>query len=292
MMSPAAEPTVTTAREAINRCAPLLGCRPFLIVSDFDGTLSQIVLDPWGAEILPGARRALRRLVEVPGVHVALLSGRLARDVAARTRVGGATYVGNHGMELGRLPRSARAETLKVTVVPVDERLVTGAVDIAEAVARAVNQPWLVVEAKPASVAFHFRGAPDIDAAAVHVREAVDAADPDHRFVRYAGRRVLELRPEGAPGKGEALTALLHDVRPAAAIVLGDDVTDAQAFGVLRDARAAGDLDGLAMAVRARAEVPQLVLEQADMVLRSPADTARFLGGLARVLASGPRSGS
>jgi trehalose 6-phosphate phosphatase len=280
------QPEFVTARQALARCAPFLDRRPFLVVSDFDGTVSKIVLDPWGAEIVGGARRALRRMAAISGVHVTLLSGRLSRDVAARTRVGGATYIGNHGMELGRLRGGGRPESLEVEVVPVDEAFVSGAVELAAQVATAIPEPWLVVEAKPASVAFHFRGAPDVDAAAVRVRAAVESADPDRRFVRYAGRRVLELRPDGAPGKGEAMTELLAKVQPAAAIAMGDDVTDSHAFAVLRRARQTTDLGGLAIAVQARAEVPAEVLEQADIVLGSPIDASRFLAGLARSLAS------
>ena len=286
------QPELVTARQALERCAPFLNRRPLLVVSDFDGTVSRIVLDPWGAEIVAGARRALRRLAATPGVHVTLLSGRLARDVAARTRVGGATYIGNHGMESGRLRRGGRAETLEVEVVPVDEAFVGGAVELAEKVVTAIPEPWLVVEAKPASVAFHFRGAPDIDAAAVRVRAAVELADPDQRFVRYAGRRVLELRPDGAPGKGEAMTELLDHVQPAAAIAMGDDVTDSHAFAVLRRARETSGLRGLAIAVQARTEVPAEVLEQADIVLGSPIEASRFLGGLARALASDGPTGT
>jgi len=130
---------VVTARDALAQCSPLVDRRPFLIVSDFDGTLSRIVLDPWGAEIILGARRALRRMAALPGVHVTLLSGRLARDVAARTRVGGATYVGNHGMEHGHLKRGERAETLAVEVVPIDDGYVEAAVDLATRVAGAVD---------------------------------------------------------------------------------------------------------------------------------------------------------
>lgn len=280
------QPALVSSREALERCEPFRQRRPFLIVSDFDGTVSRIVLDPWGAEIVGGARRALRRMAALPGVHVTLLSGRLARDVAARTRVGGATYVGNHGMELGRLARGGRAETLEVEVVPVDQAYVSGAIELADKVVAAIPEPWLVVEAKPASVAFHFRGAPDIDAAAIRVRAAVEAADPDLHFVRYQGRRVLELRPDGAPGKGEAMAELLAQVQPAVAIVMGDDVTDSHAFGVLRRARETTELRGLAIAVQARTEVPREVLEQADVILGSPHEASRFLGGLARALAT------
>jgi trehalose-phosphatase len=101
---------------------------------------------------------------------------------------------------------------------------------------------------------------------------------------------VIELRPEDAPGKGEAMTTLLAEVQPSAAIVLGDDVSDSSAFGVLRRARQTTGLNGLAIAVQARAEVPPSVLQQADIVLGSPVESARFLTGLARALALRPAS--
>ncbi|MEO7118735.1 MAG: trehalose-phosphatase, partial [Candidatus Limnocylindrales bacterium] len=105
---------ISSAREALALARPLLERRPLLVVSDFDGTLSQIVLDPWAARMLPLAQRAMRRLAGVEGVMVAMLSGRTASDVAGRSRIGGATYLGNHGVEAGRLARRQRASTMAV----------------------------------------------------------------------------------------------------------------------------------------------------------------------------------
>ncbi len=53
------------------------------------------------------------------------------------------------------------------------------------------------------------------------------------------------------PAKGEAFRTLLDDVRPAVAFMLGDDRTDAAAFRVLRAARDAGEIEGMAIAVGA-----------------------------------------
>jgi trehalose 6-phosphate phosphatase len=278
-----------TARDALTRLAPLVARRPLLLVSDFDGTLSRIVLDPWGAAIVPGARRALRRLASVPGVHVALLSGRTVLDVASRARIGGATYVGNHGMERGGLERGGRAEGMSVQVVPVAPRHHAVAARLAAEVPQLVPEPWLVVEQKPGAVAFHFRAAPDVDSAAITVRRAVDGLDPSAELVRFPGRRVLELRPPGAPAKGEAFRSLIEEHRPAVALMLGDDVSDVPAFAVLREARAAGRLDGLAIAVQARDEVPELVTNATDLALASPAEAAGFLAGLVRLVAADGR---
>ena len=162
--------TAVTARDALRRAGPLLELRPILVVSDFDGTLSPIVLDPWGALMLPLARRALRRLAGAPGVHVAILSGRGAADVAERVRIGGARYLGNHGVESGRLARRQRAGTLTIEVVTVAQHLADAAERLATELPLSIPEPWLVVERKPPAVAFHFRGAPDVDAAGVRGR--------------------------------------------------------------------------------------------------------------------------
>lgn len=254
------------------------------MVSDFDGTLSRIVDDPWGATILPLGRRALRTLAGLPGVHVALLSGRTSADAAARVRVGGVTYLGNHGMERAFLTRGGRAERLRSEADEAAHEAVHAAERLADEVPRLVDEPWLIVERKPPAVAFHYRAASDLVAASARLRAAVDRLDPDGVLERFPGRRVLELRPFGAVAKGEALTTLVEQIQPRAVILLGDDVSDAMAFRALRDLRSRGVTDGVAVAVQARSEVPAEVLEAADIVLDSPAAATRFLSGLARRL--------
>jgi trehalose 6-phosphate phosphatase len=259
--------------------------RPLLVVTDFDGTLSQIVLDPWAAQVLPLGRWALRRLAAKPGVHVAVLSGRTATDVARRVRVGNVTYLGNHGMERGYLPRGGRPERL---VVPVNSAAAHEAGHLAERLAQEVpllvGAPWLIVERKPPAVAFHFRQAADVDAAGERVRAAIERLDPEQQLERFPGRRVVELRPFGAVAKGEAVRSLFEELRPRSVFMLGDDISDALAFRELRAARERGELDGVSVAVMARAEVPAEVAESADLVLASPIEATRFLAALARAL--------
>lgn len=285
MSGASAPPRVASVRAALAAASPLLHERPILVVSDFDGTLSRIVLDPWGAVMLPLARRALRQLAALPGVHVAVLSGRAASDVAGRVRVGGAHYLGNHGAESGLLARRQRVGSLSVQVVAVPDHFAAAAERLAAGLPALIPEPWLVVERKPPAVAFHFRGAPDVDAAAERVRAAVDALDPERELLRFPGRRVLELRPPGIPDKGAAMTALLTEHQPRACFTLGDDISDAEAFRALRTARDQGHVKGMALAVLARAEAPPSVAAAADLVLASPVEAARFLAGLARLLA-------
>jgi trehalose 6-phosphate phosphatase len=285
-----AEAAAVAWREVLRSLSPTdLLRRPCLVVSDFDGTISRIGLDPWGARIVPLAQRALRQLVATPGVEVVLLSGRTARDLVGRVRVGGATYLGNHGLEAGFLPRGARAESLVVVADPRHDGFSADAERLAVAVPAAIGEPWLIVERKPPAVTFWFRTAPDLAVAARRVSAVVDGLDPAARFERFPGRRALELRPPGAMAKRDAFTTLLRDRRPALAVLVGDDRSDAEAFAVLRAAAIAGGVHGLSVAVHTHPDVSPAVAAEADAMLGSPEETARFLSGLSRAL-GGSRS--
>ncbi len=160
----------------------LVGDGRLLVVSDFDGTLSGLVSDPWGADMVPAARRALRRLAVAPGVQVVLLSGRTVLDLAGRARVGGIHYLGDHGAEwataLARLP--ARCPSCPARAghalrrPPWPQRL-------RREVPRVIEEAWLVVEAKGPALTFHFRAAPDIEAARARLVAVVDAPRPRPR---------------------------------------------------------------------------------------------------------------
>ncbi|CAN5802285.1 hypothetical protein BH23CHL8_BH23CHL8_22330 [soil metagenome] len=255
--------------------------RPMLIACDFDGTLSPLVADPWGALMLPAARRALRRLAAIPGVHVFIISARTVRDLAPRARVGGITYLGDHGAEHARAARGFRVSSLRVSHEPAPAAEAHLARELAREVPRRIREAWLVVEHKASSVAFHFRSAPNIPAAAARVHSAVDDLDPSARLVRHPGPRSLELRPRGTSSKASTFRRLLDDIQPGTAFMLGDDRHDADAFQVLREARSRGRLAGLAVAVAGHPDVTREVAPQADLLLSSPVDVARFLGGLA-----------
>ena len=49
-MRPETAVGLVRAHNALRLVDPMLRERPFLVVSDFDGTLSRIVLDPWARD--------------------------------------------------------------------------------------------------------------------------------------------------------------------------------------------------------------------------------------------------
>ena len=265
-----------------------------LVVADFDGTLAEGSRDPGAATIVPPARRALRRLCRIAAdrperVSVAVLTGRTAADVAARVRVGGITYLGDHGLQWGTFPRGGDPARLVTTFRAGHDDSHEPAEILARRVPEVLGNPaWLFVERKGPSVAFHVRQADDRVAARTAVETAIAAVDrelPPHELAHYRGRLVVDLRPRSAGGKREAVEALLADLRPAAVIAFGDDISDADGFAVLHEARRAGSLDAaLAVAVTGPHGMPDEVRAAADLLLATPRDAARALAALASEL--------
>ena len=285
---------MTSAPDLTERLAGLLA-RPgrLLILSDFDGTLAEGSRDPGKAAIVPLARVALRRLAGVADecpdrLAVAILSGRTAADVAARVRVGGIRYLGDHGLQTGTYPRRGRAERLTTAFQSGHEPSIEPAERLASRVPELLGRPaWLFVERKGPSVAFHVRQADDRAAARAAVESAIESVDrelPAHDLAHYRGRLVVDLRPRAAGGKREALERLLAELRPSAVIAFGDDSSDADAFAVLRAGREAGEIDGLAVAVTGPHGMPDDVRAVADAELETPFQAAGLLASIARAL--------
>jgi trehalose-phosphatase len=280
-----------------------LGTRPgrLLVVADFDGTLAEGSRDPGVASIVPLARRAIRRLARVAAadpdrVAVAILTGRTAADVAGRVRVGGIAYLGDHGLQSGTFARGGDPARLETTFRVGHEASLEPAAVLADRVPEVLGRPaWLFVERKGPSVAFHVRQADDRVAARAAVEAAIATVDrelPPHELAHYRGRLVVDLRPRTAGGKREAVEALLAELRPATVVAFGDDTSDADGFAVLRAARDAGRIGGLAVGVTGPHGMPDEVRAAADVVLATPFLAARALAALARSVegAGGPPS--
>jgi trehalose-phosphatase len=283
----------------------LVGARPpLLVIADFDGTLAVGTRDPAAAVIHPRSQRALRALASLgarqPGrLLVVVLTGRIVADVAARTRVGGIEYHGDHGLQHARLARGARAEAITPSIDPVFDVHRDPAEALAAGVTAELGRPsWLFVERKGPSVAFHVRQAEDVQAARAAVVEAIGAIEHRlglvHDLVHYRGRSVVDLRPRDAGGKREAVERLVAAHRPGGMISLGDEMSDIDAFEAVIAARTAEPrMVGLTVAVHgAGRPAPAELRERADLVLAGAPQVGTLLAGLARRLRSdGRRAG-
>jgi trehalose 6-phosphate phosphatase len=198
-----------------------------LTACDFDGTLAPIVDEPDAARPLPGALTALERLAALPGVAVAVVSGRSVADLRRRTAFPpDFLLVGSHGAEIG-------------------DQGVVGLDDAGAALHRelrvalegmAAEDRGFRLEVKPASLAFHFRMADPARGEEITARILRELATrPGVRLRR--GKKVLELLVAPAD-KGDAVRRLRARTGADAVLYVGDDLTDEDAFAALGE----GDL--------------------------------------------------
>ncbi len=209
-----------------------------LIALDFDGVLAPLQDDPATSEPLPQSVRAVTTLAACPDTFVAYISGRPLDDLRALSRAPGqALFVGSHGAEedfssLDAERRSAdEANSSEGTAQRTDEQALAVLDDAYGQLRDEVSGVWM--EEKPLGRAFHTR---DADAAATaHVNRRLDAVASrlqDTRVVR--GKDVYEFTTRHDT-KGDGLERILARTGAHAAIYIGDDVTDEDAFEVLAE---------------------------------------------------------
>jgi trehalose 6-phosphate phosphatase len=217
------------------------------VLLDFDGTIAPIVARPELAKPAPGAREALAALI--PGFAVvAVITGRPAEEVAALLSVPGIRYEGLYGLE-------AVAPELLTAIVPEVERA-----------ADTVPETW--VEDKGASVAVHYRQAPDPDRARVALLAALEPVAASAGMVVIEGKMVVEIVPRDRPLKGGAVDRIVGEAGLDAVLYAGDDLADLEAFAAL-DRQREGGRTTVKVAARS-VETPETLIDAADVVVDGP----------------------
>jgi len=195
------------------------------ILTDLDGTLIPFAATPDAARPKPDVRKLLRELAALPGLLVAVVSGR-PRETLDKffADCPGLLLVAEHGG--WRRDSSGWQPALEAGSDEVESltRMLGGIAD---------RYPGAVVERKTWSVAFHFRAisAVERNAAVVEVDSIIGTWLAHHRtFALLRGAKVLEVRP--APMvKGRAVPWLRERLGPGGRLVaLGDDATDEDTF--------------------------------------------------------------
>jgi trehalose 6-phosphate phosphatase len=211
------------------------------LLLDVDGTLAPIVPRPEDARVPEETRTELTRLVARYSL-VACVSGRTSADTARVVGVEGIVYVGAHGLELDPEAEKWRGRLRDF--------------------ATTVEWP---VEDKGVTVSFHYRTAPDQEAARAYLASVAERAAAQGLRPRF-GRMVLELRPPVEADKGTAVSRLLAERPISRALYAGDDTTDLDAFRGLR----ASALELAVCVAVASAEGPAELAESADFVVAGP----------------------
>ena len=101
---------------------------------------------------------------------------------------------------------------------------------------------------------------PDEEDALAAIEDVAEAAE-EAGFVTHWGRKVLEIRPPVRIDKGAGIVGLLGETDLAAAVYVGDDITDLDAFRGLSELQERGRL-GYALRVGVRSDETPSALEE------------------------------
>ncbi|MFA5167581.1 MAG: trehalose-phosphatase [Candidatus Omnitrophota bacterium] len=210
-----------------------LASRVFFFL-DYDGTLTPIVQKPEKARLKMAARSVLRSLSNLPGVKVAVVSGRSLPDLENMIgSISGIIYVGNHGLEM-------KGEDFVWNHSSVKQIL------------RIMTRIWgelrknlypvkgMLLENKTLGISLHYRLVPEAKVAALYrnFREIIAPWVRSGMVGVQEGKKVLEIRSRPRLWhKGKVVQRLLKKYKQQGnflPIFIGDDRTDEDAFKVLQ----------------------------------------------------------
>lgn len=234
---------------------------PFGLITDVDGTISEIAPSPAEAKVHPECKAQLSRLAQRLPL-VAAISGRPAVEAKEMVGVDGMVYIGNHGLERWRngvTEYVEGAEECRAKLAAIREEL-----------ADLVSIEGLHMEDKGVSLSIHYRSCPDRQRARESILNRIGASEAAKGFKMVEGKMVVELRPPVEVDKGSAVKDLVRDYRLRGGLYMGDDASDIDAFRVMRK-------DGFAAVAVLGEETPAAVVREVDYTVNGVSDVARFL---------------
>lgn len=205
---------------------------------DYDGTLAPIALTPGMAVMPKRTKDMLRQLSKMSNHKIAIISGRALKNVSRRVGLKNIVYVGNHGFEIKGPKISFKSpvpflykKTLKEIKVKLEKSL------------SSIN--GVLIENKGFSLSVHYRLADKENVPVVKARfyTAIFPYEFTNKVQVKPGKMVLEVKPPTSWDKGKAVLRLLarqkfllsKKKQKILPIYIGDDVTDEDVFGALKD---------------------------------------------------------
>jgi trehalose 6-phosphate phosphatase len=221
-----------------------------VLVTDFDGTLADIVPDPAQTFARPEALQAVSRLVRLLA-DVIVLSSRTNPQLEALVPISGVRLIGDSGLAIPRHAHKEALEQFNADVAALLERIL-GA--------------WL--EVKPASSAIHFR---NTNLSGHEMLVLLQPLLEGRPLAPYLGRKVVEVHAPKA-GKGSALIALLPGLDPGGVVCFGDDENDRSMFEYVSSL----DIPHMCVGVSSP-EAPAHLFDRCDIVVSGPEEAAALL---------------
>ncbi|MBE3036774.1 MAG: trehalose-phosphatase [Candidatus Atribacteria bacterium] len=196
---------------------------------DYDGTLTPIVQQPDLAKISPEMKEIIRQLSLK--YKLAIVSGRGRRNLQTLVDIPGIFYAGDHGLDIIGPDISM--------IHPKVKKFLPLIQNISKSLDKSLSHiPGIIVEKKKMSVAIHYRqvSKEDLPGLKLPLKKILKENRENIRLLK--GKKVVEFLPNIEWNKGKAVLWILNtlglDWSEHKIFYLGDDITDEDAFRILR----------------------------------------------------------
>ena len=243
------------------------------VITDIDGTISKIVLDPYEATISQIMRATLKKLVNKFQL-VGIITGRNVRNAEEMLEVEGLLYIGSHGLEY--------LKDDEIYIEPEVEEYLPLIQKVAQNIQteeELCNIKNILFQEKGLCFTVHYRKCEDPEGTRRKILDAINELEGLEKFKITEGRKVVEIRPKIGHDKGTILEKLLFENALGKIIYLGDDVTDVDAFNKLKELKEESKVNGVGIVVVSE-EVPDYVKENASFYVNGVEEVQRFFNWL------------
>lgn len=200
----------------------------YLLLLDYDGTLTPIVERPENARLTARRKKILRELSLHSEIKMAIISGRKLSDIKRLVGIPHLIYAGNHGFEI-EIDR-------KHITVPAAKSFIPTLKKVKTALSALSNIEGVLIEDKSYTLSVHFRLVPSSRLKTFR-QLFYQAIHPWQEKVKVTrGKKVLEIRPPVNWDKGKAVKWIMNklNIEDHFPIYIGDDRTDEDAFRALK----------------------------------------------------------
>jgi trehalose 6-phosphate phosphatase len=238
------------------------------ILTDIDGTISEIANIPDEALVTPSMQKVLSRLNNKFKM-VGVISGRSAKKAKAMVGVDGVVYIGNHGMEY-----------IIGNEIFIDDEALKYLGNIKRSLEKLENGELskingLIFEDKGICIAIHYRECELHENTRKKILNAINDSVDASKLKLTEGRKVVEIKPPISRDKGFIVEKILEKYDTDRVIYLGDDVTDYDAFIKLKELEKKGKIRMASIIVLSK-EIPDYVKNSSLFYVRSVDEVQRF----------------
>lgn len=240
------------------------------IITDIDGTISEIVPQPDEAIVGSEMKETLRKIGDKFKL-LAFITGRTIEKARRMVNVEGALYVGIHGMEYQK--------NNHIVYDPKTSRYRSQINELEDKLGKKLDLPGIIMENKRTCLTIHYRLNKNHERARETILNAIKSLKLSSELKISEGRKIVEIKPQIGNNKGAIINKIIDEFQINHLIYMGDNTTDVDAFKEIKSLDKCDSFQGISIVVLST-ETPQYVMDSADYYVNQVSELVKFFNWL------------